>query len=36
MKFYWNLRNKEDKYGQVSHLLFTVIVDLAQIVTGWK
>lgn len=37
MKFYWKFRKKkEDKYGQGFHLLFTVIVDLAQIVIGWK
>jgi len=36
MKFYWKFRKKEDKYGQVFHLLLTVSVVLAQIVIGWK
>jgi len=36
MKFYWKFRNKEDKYGQGFHILFTVTVDLAETVIGWK
>jgi hypothetical protein len=30
------VKNKEDTYSQDFHILFTVTVDLAQIVIGWK